>query len=196
MSLSIKAKEKVWLAGALISPVILLSIFLGFVGYRATRNPTPEPTLQSTQDDGTSVQKKPPAWAVQNAQKKTAPKNTIPPLYSAAKSSDSSPASLVSGILILIGVLALYFLPSIIAHKKRNESAIVTLNLLLGWTVLGWVIALVWALTNDPKIKVNVQLSHPIFCQLCGRYSPHNSTFCASCGSQLQSPVLSVPAGK
>jgi hypothetical protein len=93
----------------------------------------------------------------------------------------------------LIGIVALYFLPSIIAHKKRNKSAIVALNLLLGWTVLGWVIALVWALTSDPKVKVNVQVSHPVFCRLCVRYSPQNATFCASCGSQLRSaPVLDI----
>jgi len=48
-------------------------------------------------------------------------------------------------------VAAIYFLPSIIAaHKrKKNSTAIVVLNLMLGWTVLGWIIALVWAVTND-----------------------------------------------
>jgi Superinfection immunity protein len=32
---------------------------------------------------------------------------------------------------------------------KKNWVAIFALNLLLGWTVVGWVIALVWALTKD-----------------------------------------------
>jgi len=47
--------------------------------------------------------------------------------------------------------LVLYFLPSIIAvaRSKRDTTAIFVLNLLLGWTAIGWVIALVWALKTD-----------------------------------------------
>jgi hypothetical protein len=46
-----------------------------------------------------------------------------------------------------------YFLPSIIAMLggKSNAGAIFALNLLLGWSILGWVISLVWALTSDKK---------------------------------------------
>lgn len=44
-----------------------------------------------------------------------------------------------------------YFLPAIIAfgRSKRDAVSILVLNLLLGWTAIGWVIALVWALKND-----------------------------------------------
>jgi hypothetical protein len=40
-----------------------------------------------------------------------------------------------------------YFLPTLIARhvEHKNFSAIAILNLLLGWTFLGWVVALVWA---------------------------------------------------
>lgn len=52
-------------------------------------------------------------------------------------------------LVIIVGVI--YFLPTIIAFNraKRNKVAIFALNLLLGWTFIGWVIALVWALTVD-----------------------------------------------
>jgi len=43
----------------------------------------------------------------------------------------------------------IYFAPTIMAHGKRNSTAIFLLNLLLGWTFIGWVIALVWAATKD-----------------------------------------------
>jgi hypothetical protein len=45
----------------------------------------------------------------------------------------------------------MYFLPSIIAlaRSKRDVAAILLLNLFLGWTVIGWVIALVWAAKTD-----------------------------------------------
>lgn len=48
----------------------------------------------------------------------------------------------------------LYFLPSIIAvaRSKRDTASIFVLNFLLGWTAIGWVIALVWALKQDVQV--------------------------------------------
>jgi hypothetical protein len=45
--------------------------------------------------------------------------------------------------------IALYLLPTIIAvaKGKRNILGIVLVNVLLGWTFIGWIIALVWACT-------------------------------------------------
>ncbi|QRR09745.1 superinfection immunity protein [Burkholderia sp. MS455] len=52
-----------------------------------------------------------------------------------------------SGFLIVL--LLLYFIPSIIAFRRHhhNRTAITALNVLLGWSVIGWIAALVWALT-------------------------------------------------
>ena len=52
---------------------------------------------------------------------------------------------------LVVGV-ALYFLPTIIAWMRAhyNRIAILTLNLLLGWTVVGWIVSLVWSFTNPP----------------------------------------------
>jgi predicted membrane protein len=54
------------------------------------------------------------------------------------------------GTGFLIFVIAFYFLPSIIGRKKRNAAAIFFLNFTLGWTLVGWIIAMTWALTRDP----------------------------------------------
>jgi hypothetical protein len=45
---------------------------------------------------------------------------------------------------------AIYLLPSLIASakKRKNSGAILLLNLLLGWTVIGWIVALIWAATE------------------------------------------------
>ena len=50
----------------------------------------------------------------------------------------------------------LYFLPAIVAfaRSKRDAASILVLNLLLGWTAIGWVIALVWALRQDVPVVV------------------------------------------
>lgn len=54
------------------------------------------------------------------------------------------------GTLSLICIVAaIYFIPSFVAHKKKNSTAIFLLNLFLGWTFLGWVVALVWANMKD-----------------------------------------------
>ncbi len=47
-----------------------------------------------------------------------------------------------------------YFLPSILAaaRSKRDLASIFVLNLLLGWTAIGWVIALVCALKMDAPV--------------------------------------------
>ncbi len=61
--------------------------------------------------------------------------------------------SMEFGIGLLIILAALYFLPSLIAKLRGHHStgAIFVLNLLLGWTFLGWVGALVWSFTGVPR---------------------------------------------
>jgi len=54
-----------------------------------------------------------------------------------------------ASMLVLFIVLAIYFLPTIVGRDKRNAGAIFVLNLFLGWTLIGWVIALVWACTYE-----------------------------------------------
>jgi hypothetical protein len=52
--------------------------------------------------------------------------------------------------------LVMYFLPSIIAFakSKRDKLSIFLLNFFLGWSVIGWIIALVWAAKNDAPMVV------------------------------------------
>ena len=54
-------------------------------------------------------------------------------------------------LAVLIVGLPIYFLPVIVAinKKKKQEVAIGVLNLFLGWTFIGWVVALVWAVMED-----------------------------------------------
>lgn len=60
-------------------------------------------------------------------------------------------------LLFLLGgaaVLPLYFLPPIVAfiRRKANRWAIFWLDLFLGWTMIGWIVMMVWALGSDaPK---------------------------------------------
>ncbi len=53
----------------------------------------------------------------------------------------------------LVLSLFIYFLPSIVGRRKANATAIFMLNLFLGWTFLGWVVALIWACTQDSAME-------------------------------------------
>jgi len=67
-------------------------------------------------------------------------------------SSHIEPPAIGAMILVNVGI-ALYLLPALIAVLRRHRQplAIFLLNLVLGWTVLGWIAALVWACVNDTE---------------------------------------------
>jgi hypothetical protein len=52
-------------------------------------------------------------------------------------------------IAIVIAALALYLLPSIVGRRRPKAGAITRINVLLGWTVIGWIVAMRWAMTAD-----------------------------------------------
>jgi len=58
-------------------------------------------------------------------------------------------------ILVLLFILAFYFLPTLVALMRHhgNTLAIFVANLLTGWTFIGWVIALVWACTSNQRVS-------------------------------------------
>ena len=49
--------------------------------------------------------------------------------------------------------LAIYFIPIIIAYIRRHNNfvAICLLNIFTGWTFLGWLASLLWALNSDTE---------------------------------------------
>lgn len=55
---------------------------------------------------------------------------------------------------------AMYWLPTIIALVRHAPSApgIALLNFFLGWTGIGWIVALIWALTSAPTPQIIVRI--------------------------------------
>ena len=60
---------------------------------------------------------------------------------------------MVESVMLVTWLALLYMLPTIIAvvQQRTNTGAIAALNVLLGWTFIGWVVALVWAMTKGKK---------------------------------------------
>jgi hypothetical protein len=75
-------------------------------------------------------------------------------------------------------------------RRKRNLPAIFLVNLLLGWSVIGWAVALIWAVSTE---IVNVNAGQPSSatpplsssCFRCGRSTQPRVRFCANCGAAL-----------
>ena len=62
----------------------------------------------------------------------------------------------MEGFLFSFFIFTIYFLPFLIAliRNHTDSTAIFVLNLFLGWTFFGWVVALVWAVkkfNSNPK---------------------------------------------
>lgn len=69
--------------------------------------------------------------------------------YSAAEQFGLGMFALVS----TAGMLLLYFIPALIGYirHRRHNHAILVLNLLTGWTFIGWVGALIWAMVGPNR---------------------------------------------
>jgi TM2 domain-containing membrane protein YozV len=52
-----------------------------------------------------------------------------------------------------------YMLPTILAQNKVYLGGICILNVFLGWTIIGWICALIWAVSSP---KDNVDYSYKI----------------------------------
>jgi len=72
-------------------------------------------------------------------------------LFVAYAHTRAGPLNAFGETLAIVGLIStpiLYVLPSIEAWMRRHPSlqSIMVLNLLLGWTVVGWVVSAAWAL--------------------------------------------------
>jgi hypothetical protein len=81
---------------------------------------------------------------------------------------------------------ALYFLPSIIGKDKRDAMGIFIVNLLLGWTLIGWVVAFLWACASDrPSYALYARARIGPFCSRCGTRALAVVHYCSACGARV-----------
>ena len=98
--------------------------------------------------------------------------------------------------IFMLASLLLYFLPAFLARKRSDFTAIFVLNLVAGWTFIGWIIALVWALSSGQQRQVAAPAQPAaspqrapgasFFCSACGKACEGGARFCSSCGAALQ----------
>jgi hypothetical protein len=56
-----------------------------------------------------------------------------------------------AALIIIIPSIVIYFLPTIVAlvRKKTNPVVVILVNVFLGWTLIGWIVALVLSFTGS-----------------------------------------------
>jgi T4 superinfection immunity protein len=86
----------------------------------------------------------------------------------------------------LLFLTLLYFMPTIVGHNHRNVLSIFLVNFFLGWTVIGWIVAMIWACSADTRPQV-LMIAGPgpgaaRYCCHCGTLNVAAARFCATCG--------------
>ena len=96
-------------------------------------------------------------------------------------------AGLLAGFLLISLSLAVYFIPTLVAFHRLhyNRGAIFVLNLCLGWTLLGWVAALVWACISPGTVTAPLPTEGRAPCPYCREPIIATAQVCRFCGREL-----------
>lgn len=103
------------------------------------------------------------------------------------------------GALTVGALIFLFFAPSYVAYSRdhRNATPIIILNIFLGWTFVGWVVALVWSFSDNvppprpsapkrPSEEPTVRSENDrVICPQCRELTNARIESCLHCGSDL-----------
>ena len=67
----------------------------------------------------------------------------------------SMKSKVISFVFILIITALIYFIPTIIALVRHHSYKlyIIGINIILGWTLIGWIVCLIWSFIDNRIIK-------------------------------------------
>jgi hypothetical protein len=81
---------------------------------------------------------------------------------------------MAASIIFAILAVALYFTPAIVVFARRlpHSGSVIIIDVFLGWTLIGWVVALAMACRSKPAA---VQPVMPVMPQQGQQYGRHRS---------------------
>ncbi|WP_342163078.1 superinfection immunity protein [Methylobacterium sp. SD21] len=87
-----------------------------------------------------------------------------------------------AGLTIIAVSIAIYFLPALLASQRKHPhfAGILALNLLLGWTFVGWAVALVWVYVKPSTGRGTKP------CPRCAERVKDAALVCRHCGYEFK----------
>ena len=104
--------------------------------------------------------------------------------------------ALLATLIFFPACIALYFVPLISASMRdhSNTTSIGLLNFFLGWTVLGWVCALVWSYSAKPETPPEPEEElkpRPLLSELAAAASaPPTEKVCPFCAETIKAAAV------
>lgn len=92
-----------------------------------------------------------------------------------------------SSAITAIVLLIVYFIPALNAYSKRHRSRamILVVNLMLGWTLLGWLVALAWSASSARDDPAPPTGQTHVKCPDCAELVRREAKVCRHCGCRL-----------
>lgn len=96
-------------------------------------------------------------------------------------------------ILVVALAVIVYMLPTFVAAQRREKyGGVIAINVFLGWTLVGWVVAFALALAGDPKKAATaVDPEWTRECRSCRSKIHPEATVCPFCrAEQSKAPPI------
>lgn len=78
-------------------------------------------------------------------------------LATGAHAAQSTDGDAAAGIVLILFCLACYFLPTVVAlarGKANGTIGVCVVNFFLGWTIIGWFTAFIWACSGETNREI------------------------------------------
>ncbi|OKP02617.1 superinfection immunity protein [Xenorhabdus eapokensis] len=93
------------------------------------------------------------------------------------------------GLLLAIAAIFVYFFPTYVASRKMHSKIylIAFINLIAGWTFIGWLGCLAWAMSEKNEVEqVTVNIGEDLkSCPYCDELIREKAVFCKHCRKDL-----------